>query len=52
MEPEEYYEIDQLDKLYYEVLHGETDYNEELTPRMVNRMETIVDLYEDLEGDI
>ena len=50
MEPKEYFEIDKLDKLHYEIVHGDADYKQELTPRIVNRLEEIVLLYEDLES--
>ena len=47
MEPEEFFEIDELAKLHYEIVHGELDYEQELTPRIVNRLEKFVLLYED-----
>ena len=50
MEPKEYFEIDKLDKLHYEIVHGDADYKQELTSRIVNRLEEIVLLYEDLES--
>jgi hypothetical protein len=52
LEAEEYYEVDQLDKLYHEILHGKADYRQELTPGMVNRLDAIVGLYEDLESNV
>jgi len=51
MEPEEFFEIDELDKLHYAIVHGEVDFKQELTPRIVNRLEKIVFLYEDLESE-
>jgi hypothetical protein len=51
LEPEEYYEINELHNLRNAIVHNKEDYKEVLTERIVNRIENLADLYSEINSD-
>lgn len=50
LEPEEYFEINELRKLRNAIVHNEEDYKEVLNEKIVNRVKALADLYDELNS--